>query len=80
MLPISHFITAFATLVLLVFQVTGEIIISEFASLGEHDDICFAVSTTGSGAGHLELKQTVQALQPQIYRLLDQFKEELQEN
>ncbi|GAB4814722.1 hypothetical protein N2152v2_001768 [Parachlorella kessleri] len=60
--------------------VSGEVSISEFASMGDHDDIVFGVTATGSSEAHRQLRQAVEALRPHIFSLLDQFAKELQDS
>ena len=66
-------LAAHAASALLPAQVSGEVSISEFASMHEHDEIEFAVTVTGSGAGTAELKRAVEALRPAIFEQLDRF-------
>ncbi len=61
-------------------QVSGEVNISEFASMGDHDDIAFSVTTIGTSQAHQQLKQAVEALRPQIFARLDQYGEELHDS
>ena len=58
-------------------QITGEVVIGEFASANDSDEYEWTVTAEGSGDAQERLKQQMQTLQGLVYKKLQQYDQAL---